>query len=347
MRPRPESITDQVTAREALAARSAVWTRHWASGAPHSCAGTYGERYTGAIAEFWRTVFGSLTGGQRVLDIATGNGALPRLLLALQPAAPIEVDAIDLAAIEPPWIASLSAAARGRMRFHGDQPAESLSFPDRAFDLIISQYGIEYSDLDCSITEMLRVLAPGGRIALLVHVVGSRPVTLAAVEIAHLDWLLSDAGLLRATAAMIEPISRAGTPDGRAALAYDRGAEVARERFNAAQLGLRERAAVKDGADVLFEMQTALAAALGVAAQHGVAAARIRLDAIELAARDSHLRLRQLCNHALPRSKLDALCQALLQAPGASRSVTTGEVHEQGFLMGCTLLAHTTASQQA
>lgn len=346
MEPRPESTTDQVTAREAVAARSAVWTRHWASGAPHSCAGTYAERYAGAIAGFWKTVFGSLTGGQRVLDIATGNGALPRLLLDLQPAAPITVDAIDLATIEPPWLASLSPAARRRMRFHGGQPAESLPFPDRAFDLIISQYGIEYSDLDRSVVEMLRVLTPDGRIALLVHVNDSRPVTLAAVEIAHLDWLMSDAGLLCAAAAMIEPICRAGTPHGRATLANDRGAEAARQRFNAAQLGLRERAAMKDGADVLFEMQNAVAAILGVAAQHGVAAARLRLEATELAARDSHFRLRQLRDHALSRSKLDALCHSLRRASGVSARVTTGEVHEQGFLMGCTLLAQTAAAQQ-
>ena len=36
--------------------RQAVWTRHWATGAAHSCAGTYADTYGGAIADFWRGV---------------------------------------------------------------------------------------------------------------------------------------------------------------------------------------------------------------------------------------------------------------------------------------------------
>lgn len=335
----PDSISAVSSDGDALALRSMVWTRHWASGAPHSCTGTYGECYEGAVADFWKTVFGPLTGGQRVLDIASGNGALPRLLLNLQPEAPIAVDAIDLAAIEPRWLAARPPATRNRVRFHGGVQAEHLPFPDKAFDLVVSQYGIEYSDLERSIAEMLRVLALGGRIALLLHAFDSRPVTLAAVELAHIEWLMSDAGLLPATTAMLGPISRAGTPLGRAELARDRDAEVARERFNGAQDALRLRTVVQDGADVLFEVQGAVAAVLEVAARHGAPAARGRLNDVLTAAQDSRLRLQQLCDRALTRPAFDALCQTLRHAVGRGGTVTPGEVWDHGHLMGRTVVA--------
>lgn len=327
-----------------MAARRAVWTRHWASGAAHSCVGTYGDRYGGAIAEFWRPVFGSLAHGHRVLDLATGNGALPRLLLDLSPETKCEIDAVDLAAIEPEWIATLPNAARSRVRFHGGQALEELPYANGAFDLIVSQYGIEYTALDRSVPEMLRILAAGGRIALVMHIIGSRPVDLAKIELAHLDWLLSDAGLLSATAALIEPLSRASTAHGRASLANDPMAEAARIRFNAAQGALQARATTADGADVLFDVQNWVPSVLEVAAQQGVAPARERLGRLEAGIFDSRLRLEQLVGHALTPERCHWLGALLCDATGVNRGVAINEVRDHGHLMGCSLVAQPRAT---
>ncbi len=334
----PENSSETSAAAADLATRSAVWTRHWATGAAHSCVGSYGDRYGGAIADFWTGIFASLSGAQRVLDVATGNGALPRLLLDSRPGMAISIDAIDLAHIAPAWLAHLPLADQSRVRFCGECAAEDLGFPDGAFDLVVSQYGIEYSKLDRSVPEMLRVLAPGGRIALLLHAADSRPATLAAVELTHLAWLLSDNGLLAAAAAMLEPISRAITAEGRAALANDPRAEAARERFNAAQDLLRERCTVPDGADVLFEVQDAVNAVLGLAASRSVSVAQDRLVAITTAARDSQHRLQQLCTHTLTPSGLEALCESIRRSAAPGTEVVLGEVREQGLLMGRTLV---------
>lgn len=345
--PKPLDAHSEAQAKnggEATAARRAVWTRHWATGAAHSCVGSYGDRYGGAIAEFWTNLFASLSGAERVLDVATGNGALPRLLLDSRPATAISIDAIDLAHIAPAWLADLPLADRNRVRFCGACAAEDLGFPDGAFDLVVSQYGVEYSDLDRSVPEMIRVLAPGGRIALLLHAADSRPATLAAVELTHLAWLLSDRGLLGAAAAMIEPISRATTADGRATLASDPQAEAARERFNAAQDRLRERCAVPDGADVLNEMQEAVNAVLGLAMERGVVAAHDRLTAITTAVRDSQLRLQQLCAHALTPSRLEGLRESIYRGCAPGTGVVLGEVREHGFLMGRTLITCVTTA---
>lgn len=337
MIPDAESAGLATTASAALAARRDVWTRHWASGAPHSCVGSYGERYGGAFADFWRSVFRSLTDGQRVLDLATGNGALPRLLLELCPDTVCEIDAVDLAAIEPAWLSKMPSAARHRLRFRGGQTLEALAFADHTFDLIVSQYGIEYSDLSHSLPEMLRVLAAQGRVALVMHVVGSRPVELAKIELAHIEWLESEAGLLSATSAMIEPISRAHTAQGRATLANDPAAESARLRFNGAQDALRARSTAADGADVLFEVQNWVPSVLDLAARQGVAPAQERLVRLMEELRDSRLRLEQLIAHALTPERCRSICSLLRES--ADREVAMNEIYDRGHLMGCTLQA--------
>ena len=311
--------------------RSAVWTRHWATGAAHSCPGTYGELYGGEIATFWREVLFPLQRDQHVLDIATGNGALPRLLLGQH--YEIEVDAIDIAAVEPSWILDLPPAHRHRVRFHPGQAAEALPFPAGRFDLVISQYGLEYSDLSRSVPELLRVLVPAGRIALLLHHADSRPVRLAAVELAHIEWLQSPQGLLRAAEAMFEPLSRATTPEGRASLSADPAAEATRVHFNAAQDALKARVVQfgSDGADVLFETQDAVTQMFGLALQEGARLARDRFQAVFTTLSDAQLRLDELRRHALPADGLDELLKRLRSA---GRQVSAGTTYDGKHLMG-------------
>jgi SAM-dependent methyltransferase len=334
-----DSISDASDKKSALATQRAVWTRHWATGASHSCVGSYGDLYGGGIAAFWRTIFQSLQHGQRVLDLATGNGALPRLLLDVRPEKACTVDAVDLATIEPAWVASLHPTIRAQVRFCSGHPLEALPYADGAFDLIVSQYGIEYSDLDRSVPEMLRVLAPDGCIALVMHIVGSRPVELAKIELGHLDWLVSDAGLLSATAGLIEPMTRTSTASGRASLVNDAAAEAARLRFNDAQDALQARSMVADGADVLFEVQNCVPSVLELAAKRGATPAREHLSRVEASIRDSRLRLEQLVRHALSQASWQSVCNALGHALGADYEVAQSVVHDQGYLMACTLIA--------
>jgi SAM-dependent methyltransferase len=317
--------------------RRAVWTRHWATGAAHSCVGSFADTYGGALARVWQEELTFTAPGIRVLDIATGSGALPRLMLRLRPEMDLSIDAVDLAAVAPDWPRQLPAAQAQRLRFHQGVSAESLPFPDACFGMVISQYGLEYADLQRAVPELLRVLAPGGRVALVLHHAASRPVTLAAVEIAHIDWLHAEDGLLPAAHAMLAPMARAATPEGRASLARDPAADAIRERFNAAQsaLGARARAA-PDGADVLAEAQDGVAQLLGLAMQQGQAIAEAGWSALDQGLADARWRLQELRECALDADAVDALCRSL-QAHGLQPTRTT--LTEQGHLMGWRLNA--------
>lgn len=315
---------------DALQTRQQVWTRYWSSGASHSCGTSYGEHYGGAIAAFWRKVHDDTPAGSRLLDVATGSGAIPRLWRSWRTSD--TWDAVDLAAEAPPWVAEAGAG----LRFHTAVRAEALPFPSASFDLVTSQYGLEYCDLAAAASELLRVRAPRGGVALVLHHARSRPVTLARMELSHLDWALGPDGLISACADMIGPAAEAATPQGRERLARDPSAEAARLRFNAAQAALRARAGALDGADVLGEIQDACGAWLQMAMRQGATRARSGLASWTSALADHRWRLEELCTHALD----DATIQALVaQMASSGLDTDLGTLQEGPHLMGWTLRA--------
>lgn len=315
------------------AARQRAWAGYWRSGALHSCATSFQGNYGGAIAAFWRAAFDGLEAGDRVLDLAAGNGALSQLLVEHRAEADIGCDAVDLAPVAPAWVAALPAAQRERLRFHGGTPAEALPFEAGRFALVVSQYGLEYTDLESSVAELLRVLRRPARAALLVHHAASRPVGLAHDEIGHLDWLLAPDGLLDTAAAMLPLLARASTADGRAALAQDAPALARRRRFNELQQALARRASGAPCPDVLFETREAIAVLLDIAARRGAAEAQARLPALREALAHSRVRLADLCRCALDEAAVTALGQRFATL-GAAR---IEPLHEAGWLMGWTL----------
>jgi len=314
--------------------RKAVWSRYWSHGIAHSCGGSYGNRYEGSLARFWRTVAGDLPAGARVLDIATGNGAVPQLLLDGADS-PIACDAIDLAQPDPPWLAGLPEHKRRQLRFHGQQVAEALPFPDTHFDLVTSQYGLEYTDLQRSLPEIRRVLRPGGKVRLITHHTDARPVRLARTELGHLDWMMAPGGLLELGQAMIAPMARAATEAGRAALMADAGANALRAHFNVLQGEATQLAAGSDCPDVLGDARVELGGILNLALAHGAAVAHEAFGRMRRDLDDSRVRLQELVDYALDDAGAQALAGAL--ARGGKQQVEA--LFDDAVLMGWRIAA--------
>lgn len=101
--------------------------------------------------------------GQRVLDVACGTGVLTREL------ASIVGDKGFVAGLDatPGMLAVASELAPALEWKQG--LAGSLPYEDRAFDAVVSQFGLMFfPDKLQALREMLRVLAPGGRLAVAV-----------------------------------------------------------------------------------------------------------------------------------------------------------------------------------
>lgn len=311
--------------------RRGLWSRYWATGMAHSCGTSYDGNYGGAIGDFWRAAFATLDAGDRVLDIATGNAALPRLLLSLRPQLPIEIDAVDIAQVAPAWVLQIDPPQRQRLRIHSGVSAESLPFADDRFALVVSQYGIEYADLSRAVPEALRVLAPGGRVRFLVHHALARPAVLAGHEIEHIDWLLQPDGLVDLAAAMIEPMVRATTAEGRTSLATDAAANQLRQRFNDVQAALKVRLQTAACPDVLHEVRDWIARMFAMAPTGGMAGCTQALDQIRAALADSRQRLLDLRRHALDEAAVAQFCERLGQA---GLQATAAPLRDQGHLLG-------------
>ncbi len=312
--------------------RRSSWSRYWATGALHSCGSSFADNYDGEIAQFWISQLRNLRPQARVLDLATGNGALPRLFLEHSPIQSVEIDAVDLAAVSPQWPAVLPAEARARLRFHQGVRAEQLPFPPASFDLVSSQYGLEYTDLQASVAEILRVLAVHGRVALVMHHEDSLPVTLGRREMASLDWLLCASGLMASAEKLVVYMARLGTQAGLDSVRTDPDAAKARADFDIALRALDQQGTVHgQSTDVLTDARAELSQILSGAARVGLDRAREALAMVPPGWRESRLRQQELVKSALSRDEIDALSLALCHGREARSQISTVNVRSHLF----------------
>src|SRR3546814_17538773 len=123
-----------------------------------------------------------------MLDIATGNGPIPQLACTHCAAGMPRIDAIDLAQVAPAWVSSQPEPCRQALHFHSGVSPEALPFDDNSFDLVTSQYGIEYCDDVRTKPEVARVLAPDSRVDLLMHPADSTLAHAPREKLGMADW---------------------------------------------------------------------------------------------------------------------------------------------------------------
>lgn len=199
-----------------------IWNLYWHYDRIASCFdGAGAANYDDSIAGGWRAFFAGLPAGTRILDLCTGNGAAA--LIAAETgragAKGYEIEAVDQADIDPPSYVSRHAEDLAAIRFHGGTQAEALPFADACFGAVISQYGIEYSDLMRSLPEAMRVAAPGCRLRLVVHAADGAVAADARTVIAEADFLLTDIDLTGCAARCFEAVlavERDPAPDAAA-----------------------------------------------------------------------------------------------------------------------------------
>jgi SAM-dependent methyltransferase len=148
-------------------------------------------RFMGQYSEPLAAQFARLAGvagGQRVLDVGCGPGALTAEL-----ARRIGTDAVS--AVDP----SASFAAAVRERLPGVDvrlaPAEALPFPDGAFDAAMAQLVVHFmTDPVVGLREMGRVTRPGGVVGACVwdHAGGRGPLTAFWQAVRDLDPAADD-----------------------------------------------------------------------------------------------------------------------------------------------------------
>lgn len=188
---------------------SGIWNQYWHYDRIASCfdgagAGNYDER----VAAGWRAFFAGLPEGARIVDLCTGNGAAALIAAEVGRTGgkSFEIVAVDRADIDPPAYVTRHAEDYAAIRFLGRTEVEALPFPDAGFDAAVSQYGIEYSDLSRALPEAVRVIAPGGRLRLVVHAADGGVAAGAQAVIADADLLLDEIDLAGCAARCFEAV---------------------------------------------------------------------------------------------------------------------------------------------
>jgi SAM-dependent methyltransferase len=175
-----------------------AWDRFWHFDRVASCCDEEGRsNYDSRIADGWLSFFASLDERTRILDLCTGNGAVPLLALGISESQHkgFSITGVDRAAIDPAQFASSRRARLQQIEFRGAVEAEELPFRDASFDAVTSQYGIEYSELERSLPEAVRVLAPGGRLRFCVHAAEGSVAASTKAALVDADFVLDEIAL--------------------------------------------------------------------------------------------------------------------------------------------------------
>lgn len=139
-----------------------AWSDFWARQSASGSGGCLPDGWSNIEAvqkAAWQGFAAQLPPSGHLLDLATGDGRVMAWLRETRP--DIVTTGVDLAPVLPP-------APEGTTT-HGGVAMEKLPFAAGSFDTVVSQFGFEYGDCAATAAEIARVLAPGGRIALLTH----------------------------------------------------------------------------------------------------------------------------------------------------------------------------------
>lgn len=169
-----------------------AWSDYW-RGRPGGCLPEASSPLDRAFRDEWHRVAAALPERARLLDLATGNGAVLRWLIEAR--SDLDLMGVDLADPLPP-------APRGSATL-GGVAMESLPFEPSTFDAIVSQFGLEYGELDLSVAEAARVLREGGTLALVTHHAAGPIVAHNRRRAAGLEWALDEAHLIKRAASAV------------------------------------------------------------------------------------------------------------------------------------------------
>ncbi len=164
-------------------------TKHWSSFWDQGYITTFGDskprNYDGVVLEFWEEKFRELPSGARILDIAAGNGAIATIAAQVgrKHDRSFFVAATDIADIHAELVGDEETKlARKSIEFHSRTPCERQPFDSGYFNIVTSQFGFEYSDIEKTLGEIRRVLMPGGKFVAVGHHVDSTLIRAAEVE---------------------------------------------------------------------------------------------------------------------------------------------------------------------
>lgn len=179
-------------------AQKKAWDKYWSSPRLAACIDADSLQYPPVIRQHWERFFTQVPAGGSVVDLGTGNGAIALVALEVSDRLGLDLDihGVDQAHIDPPRALPELAEQLGRVHFHSHTDSESLPFDTASVAVVSSQYVLEYTDIQATLTEAARVLSPGGRLQVIAHSQDSSVMDQTRTDIADSRLVLEETGTL-------------------------------------------------------------------------------------------------------------------------------------------------------
>lgn len=171
------------------------WSGYWHQGHLTSLPCGFSSNYDGEFLRFWNEQFAELNKGETVLDACSGNGSIALLAQEYSHTRDLglNIKAIDAADIDVSVvIKKVPNLARyiQSIDFIPNTLLENMAEEPESVDLVISQFGVEYTNWEASANNIYRVMKPGGRLSLVCHSCDSTIITEMESQLADYDQLL-------------------------------------------------------------------------------------------------------------------------------------------------------------
>lgn len=155
--------------------------------------------YDQEILQAWLAFFESCPENAKILDIATGNGAVA--IIASETSRKLgkhfDVHACDFAQINPLRDVPNAAERLAGITFHPGMAVENLTFDDAYFDAVSGQYALEYTDIPASLKQLHRTMKANGLAQFIIHHKNSILVRNTLINLDEADFVLRKTKIYR------------------------------------------------------------------------------------------------------------------------------------------------------
>ena len=151
-----------------------AWNDYWQSGLSTSCVANGKDGYPPAIRKFWKNFFLILKDGDKIIDLCSGGGGVPQLIIdySVNKNLQLDITMTDLATIQNKLVTEKGI----NIAYYSECNCEEQPFKNKEFNVVTSSFGVEYSDLSKTIKEIYRTLKTGGYFSTVMHCDGSEIV---------------------------------------------------------------------------------------------------------------------------------------------------------------------------
>jgi ubiquinone/menaquinone biosynthesis C-methylase UbiE len=162
------------------------WSNYWEKGTITTFYKKFSGNYDGEIKAHWDSVFKDINNDSCIVDLCTGNGALLSLLdnYATDNNISFKAYGIDFAKLNPKITDKIKSL---NIVLKENTGIENTGLKDNSVDLAISQYGIEYANIDGTVKELDRILKADAKVSFIMHEEKSQIIVDAYQSLKQID----------------------------------------------------------------------------------------------------------------------------------------------------------------